>query len=161
MINIYDITQDQEYKPFLRCINSIDIDSETQFDDERTVELLRKYLYLNEFIAEHVYVVGYNLNHSIAGIYCLGIGDYNSCDVYNRNIAIFLLLSGSVYFRLFHNHPNDLLQTSDSDKASATQLEILGRLLEIEFKGSYILARNTWKNIDDDDPFGELYLEKR
>ena len=158
MINIYDIIQDNDYRPILKCINSIDVDSEKQFDDERTVIFLKKYLHLNELISEHVYVVCYNLNHSIAGIYCLGIGNYNSCDVYNRNLAIFLLLSGSIYFRLFHNHPNNLLQASDSDIASAQQLEILGNLLEIKFKGSYILTKNTWKNIEDDDPFGNIYL---
>lgn len=161
MINIYDLIQNENYIPSFKVINTINIDNHTKFDAEKTVNLLKQYLFLNELSTEHVYIVGYNYDYQITGIYCVGIGENDTCNIYNRNVAIFLLLSGSIYFRLFHNHPNNSLEISESDRASAIQLELIGQLLKIEFKGSYILTHKLWRDIYDNDPFGDLYLEGR
>ena len=105
------------------------------------------YYYLDKCDSEHVYLVAFGYNKDVIGLYCVAIGDYEKCDVYNRTINIFLSTIGATEFMLFHNHPDGSLQASDEDRSCSTQLELLGNLIGIKFNGSYVISSRGWKEV--------------
>lgn len=150
MIYQYDLIRDEKLKPSLYPVKEIVKDEKEQYDAYDTVILLNEIYNMNHCVAEHNFVVAYSDLGTILGIYCMSIGDYQSCNVYNREMSMFLALTGAVSFRLYHNHPNNQLIVSDEDKGVAATLEIIGNTLGIEFKGSYIVGRSCWKKTTDD-----------
>ena len=118
--------------------------------DVQSIDLLNDVYKAKDYVAEHNYIIGFNEMGNVLGIYCMSIGNYNSCNIYNRELAMFLALTGSVYFQMYHNHPNDVLIPSDEDLGVAASLEYIGKILGIEFKGSYIIGKTGWKNVKDE-----------
>lgn len=158
MIYQYDIVRDSNLKPTLFTIKEIEHDNTIDYVDD-VINMLNRTYSLSNCVAEHNYIIGYSEMNSILGIYCVSVGDYQSCNIYNREIALFLTLTGSVSFELYHNHPNNILSPSDEDFGVAASLEVLGNVLGISFKGSYIIGKSGWKNINDEHYVYNEYLK--
>lgn len=150
MIHQYEIVRDDNLKPSLFSVKEIDRDNKKPYSEENMVDLLNEVYKAKDYVAEHNFVVGFSEMGNVLGIYCMSVGDYQSCNVYNRELAMFLALTGSVSFQIYHNHPNDVLLPSDEDRGVAASLEYLGKILGVTFKGSFIIGKSGWKNIDDD-----------
>ncbi len=155
----YELLQD-EYRPDLKAVKDLDEESCKIYDEEETIGILNKYYHMRDCLAEHNFAVAYNHNGNILGIYQISIGDYKSCSIYHRELAIFLALIGATQFKIFHNHPNNELIVSDADIGSAAALKTMGDIMEISFGGSYIVAKIGWKSTDDDDPVCNFYREE-
>jgi len=160
MIIQYDLVRDDNLKPYLKSIKDIDEDDKDQYDEEKTIALLNRYWGLKDSIAEHNFAVAYSDMETILGIYCISVGDYKSCDIHHRELAIFLALIGAVSFRVFHNHPNNELVVTDADKGAAATFKIFADILGMEFKGSFIVAKIGWKCTEDEDFICNEYEEE-
>lgn len=150
MIHQYEIIRDDDLKPSLYSVKEIDRDNKESYSEEDVVNLLNDIYKAKDYVAEHNFVIAFSERNTVLGIYCMSVGDYQSCNVYNRELAMFLALTGAVSFQIYHNHPNDILYPSDEDKGVAASLEYLGKILGVNFKGSYIIGKSGWKCIDDD-----------
>lgn len=159
MIYQYDLVRDDDLKPYLQIVKEIDADDTDQYDEESTVFLLNKYYGLKDYIAEHIYAVVYSDVHTILGIYCMSIGDYKSCDIYHRELAMIMALTGAIYFRIFHNHPDSSMEVSEQDKGSAEAFDVFAKVLGVEFKGSFIIGKLGWKSVEDEDVVCNFYEE--
>lgn len=153
MIYQYDLVQDKEHRPHLKVIKKLNIDSKKKYCNEDVLKILNVYLFLREYDSEHAFMVAFDDAHHILGIYNISIGDYNSCDFYNRNVGMFLMLVGAKAFSIFHNHPNGELLASNEDRSKVIAIQTLGQILGVEFKGSYIVTDEGWLEMDKEVHF--------
>lgn len=162
MIIVYNIINNSNNKPMLNIQKEIDIDN-SNMSIEESVEILNEYFDMYHLNVEHAYVIGFDFQMNIIGIYLISIGSTKQCFFYKKSIATFLLLSGAERFILYHNHPDGNLKISDNDNLSTYYIQSLAELLEIEFIDSVIISKNGWRCIKrgevfeyDDDEENEI-----
>lgn len=95
--------------------------------------------YCNE---EYMYVVSMDTGGHIKGIFELGHGDYEKVPGFNRELYIFLLLSGAEAFYIAHNHPNGVLEPSKGDMECTNLMIMCANVLHIEFLDHLILTED-------------------
>lgn len=147
VIKEYILTHDENSTPVLKAIKEIDFVNIYESPEEFSVYLLKDEYYMDVLDSENVYLVMFDGRDRPLGVFHVSIGSYNRCDVYNRTIATILLLTGTKQFLVVHNHPEAQLEASDADKANDAGLYGLGRLLQIDFLGSYIINRNGYLKV--------------
>lgn len=148
MINIYETIINDSGLPELKCVRQINADR-TAYSIRDTAHLLKDELFMNCLADEHVYLIGYNQQLEIIGIFPVSIGDYNSSGIYNRKIVDFIILSGSTSFVIFHNHPSQILLPSEEDKHTLAVLRTIATLIQTELIGSYIIAKDGWFSVEE------------
>lgn len=122
------------------------------------VVFLKNELHLHKLVNEKAYIIGLDAQNCMCGIYEIGIGDYKHVDMYRRETALFLLLSGATTFNMFHNHPSRILKGSEGDMACYYTMQSLGNLLDIQCTGSYILTPKGYCDAENKQPI-HLYEE--
>lgn len=147
MITVYNIVNDGNNQPVLNIQTQLDIDN-NNMSIEESVEILNEYFDMNRLSTEHAYIIGFDYQMNIVGIYLISIGTSKECFFYRKSIATFLLLSNSERFIIYHNHPDGNLEISDNDKISMFHIQSLASILEIEFIDSVIISRNGWRCIN-------------
>jgi DNA repair protein RadC len=147
MIRVYNILNNDKNQPKLNIQREIDID-EKNISIEESVEILNHFFDMRYLGVEHAYLIGYDNEMNIIGIFLVSIGTSNKCFFYKKNIATFLLLSGADRFILFHNHPNGTLDVSTDDSLSTYCIKSLAEALEVEFIDSVIISKKGWKCIE-------------
>lgn len=151
MIKRFEIIQDKDSIVQLKCVEIIDISTGDNLRIDDILYIIKECFFLDILNNEHVYVVSTNYCGKIIGTLLVSIGDYKECNVYNRSIAIFLLLSGAKKFALIHNHPDNQVYSSADDVASSMVIDNLGKLLGIDFMGSYIVGKDGWCKVFDEN----------
>ena len=141
MIEVYDIINDP--LPKLKLTREINEDPHCPQPDY-TVWILDKYFDMGKLFYERCYCVALDESENIKGIMMVSSGDDSGCEVYKKNIGIFLLLIGAAQFIICHNHPNGATKASDDDKISMGTIIDLGKLIEIEMVEDYIITKNGW-----------------
>lgn len=152
MIKIYNILNNHKNQPKLNIVREIDA-NEKNISIEESVEILNHYFDMEYLNVEHAYIIGFDNQMNIVGIFLISIGTSNKCFFYTKSIAVFLLLSGAERFILYHNHPNGDLNISENDQISMFNIKSLANILEIEFIDSVIISKNGWRCIDR----GQIY----
>lgn len=160
MVNFYNILNNKNNQPVLNIQREIDIDG-TNMSIEESIEILNHFFDMNRLNVEHAYLIGFDSKMNIVGIFLISVGTSNKCFFYQKNIATFLLLSGSERFIIYHNHPNGILDASENDMLALFTIKSLAATLEIEFIESVIVTKNGWRCIergqvyeyDEDDEF--------
>lgn len=152
MIRVYNILNNNENQPKLNIQKEIDI-NEKNISIEESVEILNQYFDMNHLSFEHAYIIGFDNQMNIIGMFLISVGSSKNCYFYKRNIATFLLLSGSERFILYHNHPDGNLNASNNDITSMFYIKSLAEVLEVEFVESVIISKKGWKCIER----GDLY----
>ena len=147
MIKVYNILNDYKNQPRLNVQRELDV-NEKNISIEESVEILNKYFDMDYLNVEHAYLIGFDNQMNIIGIFLISVGTSNKCFFYKKSIATFLLLSGTERFILYHNHPNGDLNASENDQSSLINIKILANILEIEFIDSVIISRNGWRCIE-------------
>ena len=149
MIKVYNILNDNN-KPILNIQRELDI-NDKNISIEESVEILNHFLDMNKLNVEHAYLIGFDNQMNAIGIFLVSIGTFNKCFFHRRNIATFLILSGSERFILYHNHPNGTLDLSEDDISSMYGIKSLAENLEIDFIESVIISKNGWRCIERGD----------
>lgn len=97
---------------------------------------------LKDLAYEQLYVMSFNINGKLKAFMCVGSGDYDHCDVFFRNIGMFLLLSGAEKACIVHNHPEDVREQSDDDIDLTDKFDSICKIFNIKSNGSYIFTRS-------------------
>ena len=151
MVKLYNILNDDNNRPILNT--SLELDTNGQnVSIEESVEILNKFFHMDSLGMEHNYIIGFDDQHNITGIFLASIGSSREVRLYKRSIATFLLLSGTTSFVAYHNHPGAvlgvdpeaLLHASDADERCIYWYEQLAEDLEMKFIESVIISRNGW-----------------
>lgn len=147
MIKVYNILNDNNNQPKLNIQKEIDIDGENMSIEE-SVEILNQYFDMFQLGFEHAYMIGFDSKMNIVGIFLISVGSSKNCFFYQKSIAMYLLLSGSERFILYHNHPNGTLDISEDDRCSMMMIKNLATILDVEFIDSVVISKKGWKCIE-------------
>lgn len=154
MIDQYDVIKDENNHPKLLTVSSFPAENDNlMYDDGANVYFLNKYLHLGEMDSEHLFVIAYSEPFCV-GLYLLSLGDFEETSPYsNRNLLMFLALTGANAFRIFHNHPNGVLEASGNDKSNSMTMKTFADYMGIKFLGSLIITKDGWCDVDDEITF--------
>ena len=147
MVNIVNVYNDKNNYPIIKIEKQLDIDG-TNLSIEGSVSILRQAFNLDQMQREYACIMGYDANMTCTGIFLISIGSTRHCYFYNKSIAVFLLLTNSENFILFHNHPNGDLEVSENDKNALNAIKFLASILEVNFIDSVIVTKRGWRTIE-------------
>jgi DNA repair protein RadC len=152
MIRLYDIGRNEKYKcPKLLIKKTF----RKEIDIKETIEFINfvnEDIKLNKYDNEHVYLITTDYYDNIIGVFLISVGDFKGCEVYPRNIATAVLLSGARKFLIMHNHPDGALLFSESDISIVSIMKGISILLETEFINSYIFTAEGYITYTMDSP---------
>ncbi len=146
MVNVYEVIRNDNNMPELLIIKQINYEAKGGRYD--AAFLLKKEFHLDILNVEHNYLIGFSDNW-IMSVFLISIGTNDTCELYYKQIATNLLLSGSESFCLFHNHPNQIINPSDEDINVANDMQKIADLLELDFLGSYIVTKHGFMSTND------------
>lgn len=147
----------REYNLIINDNNILELKPSKLFEDELIIDLkdaiyFMRYNYdMDVLESEKVYLIGFDGNEIMIGLYCVSIGDYNTSNLYNRTIAASALLMSAKKIAVVHNHPGNNISASIEDMQASAKLNKLFEMLELEFLGCYIISRYKWKKVGTDD----------
>ena len=141
MVKEYEVIfkNTKEFVPKLKIVRESSFLEEHLYSEINVGKILGKDYDMSKCVREKGYVVS-RFNEFVNGIYQIGLGDSNSCNMPIRNIITFLALIGATEFSLYHNHPGKKAFPSESDKQYVNYLTVIGNLIGCSFSGSYIIA---------------------
>lgn len=149
MLKEYKIVFDENEFPTLIDVRSFNYNKE-DFDENEILYFMNDKYKLSAMESEVAYLISMDLYNRPKAIYQISMGDYKSCSLYNRTIAMFLLLTASRNFIVIHNHPDGMCYSSKDDIAVKYSLDALSSLLDLNFNGSYIITKNGWCMVTED-----------
>lgn len=142
MINECNILYNENDFPVLNVLRSY---KDIPQNDTSTLSQL-KYLdsktQIKDLAYEQIYVLSHNINGNLKGFMCVGSGDYDHCDVFFRNIGMFILLSGAEKATLIHNHPENVREQTEEDVEFTNKFCSICNMFNIVYNGSYILCHD-------------------
>lgn len=106
------------------------------------LKYLDKKTKLKDLAYEQIYIISHNINGSIKAFMCVGSGDYDHCDIFFRNIGMFLLLSGAEKATIIHNHPENVIDQSSDDVDFTDKFMEICNMFNIKFNGSFIVSHS-------------------
>lgn len=142
MINIYDIGRNDDLLPQLVKVGSYNVERKITSENSTLIDFIHNHMKVNQYDNEHLYLIAMDMYDRALGVFLLGIGDYQGCEVSKRNIAECLVLSGARHFLLVHNHPDGALALSDGDLQFTNDVQELAELFGIVFIGSFVITDN-------------------
>lgn len=142
MIYQYDIARDDEHHPTLIKVKQFNADRKITSTTESLVGFVKNYLHLDKYDNEHMYLIALDLQDNALGVFLLAIGDYKGVEVFKRNIAECLILSGARRFIMFHNHPSGKLSLSKDDLELQNEMFDLGNLFDIAFIANCVITED-------------------
>ena len=142
MIYLYDIARDEERHPTLTKIKSFNVKKEITSENDSLVRFIHEYLKVDSYDNEHMFLLALDMYDRSMGVFLLGIGDYKNVDVFNRNVAECLILSGARRFILVHNHPDGALFLSDGDKQTGIEMKSLGEIFDIKLVANCVVTED-------------------
>ena len=147
-ISQYDVVPIKENYVKLYKVRTILVEDENAFTDSlfEQMIILSQYLDVHSLEREHFYIIACNDEHRIKGIILLNVGEYNKVSPNPKKMILFLLLIDANEFYSIHNHPNHHLKGSQEDALMDATLLSTGSILDIPYKGGYVLDENGYVN---------------
>lgn len=166
MIKEYQIIRNDEGNLTLdlraEMIDDIDyVYDNCEINIEAIGSIFREYYNLDKSIVEKSYCIALDYNRNILGIILISSGDSRSCDMYNKLIGSFALLTGADEIITIHNHPNNNNSASKADIKSNERIKKIAELLEIEFNYNLILTKDDVINFCDEKILEEVLLDEK
>jgi len=153
MINEYNVLYDVNDIPKINVLRSYKDAPKDNTSILSQLKYLESKTNLKDLAYEQVYILSHNINQRIKGFMCVGSGDYDHCDIFFRNIGMFLLLSGAEMATIVHNHPEDVREQSTDDEDLTQKFSTVCDMFNIKNCGSYIISRSGITQI----PLGVFY----
>ncbi len=128
----------QKYRiSYVKETTRFDIDRRTirNSDDVKTAAMM----FLADCPIENFCIFALDNAHRIIGMSTI-TGDSEQCAVYIKNVLRFLLSSSASAFVIAHNHPGGNTTPSAPDWLVVRKLREAGKLLDIDFLDSLIIA---------------------
>lgn len=142
-IKEYIVVNDKEKHPKLKEKNIIEW-SDDFLDYFKIVKFLNDNFYMDILSEEYVYVLSFNCQMEILGVFELSHGNSMESKVGMRELGIFLLLTGAEKFIVAHNHPNGSSKISGADFNITNRMNELARLIDIELVQNFVIGSNSY-----------------
>lgn len=120
-----------------------------KYTEKLGVYIVQKGYNLGFFDLEHVFLLSTNKEGYVNGIINIADGNNRHAEIYLQDVAFYLNTVHAFGFAMYHNHPNNVIRASSDDLVSATDMEELGKEMNIRFYGSYILGQREFIKVGD------------
>lgn len=147
MIKVYDIIKDKNNELKLTIQQIIDDVDNIDIPMEDIINIMNDYFNMCDLAYEKSYIIGFNDDMEVNGLYLVSSGTYDTCYFYKRNIFTFLLLTNSTKMVMIHNHPSGNLKPSDNDISCTNQIRSLANDLGIQLVNSIIISNKGYQFI--------------
>lgn len=107
------------------------------------VIMMNNIFHLNILNEEYVYILSFDWEHKLKGIFELSHGNTENSIVSSHLIYCFLLLTGADNFVIMHNHTTGLSEASTDDMNITHKLLAASTFFDIELLESIIVNENT------------------
>ena len=112
-----------------------------KFNDSREIcSLMKDVFKLHKKAEEHVYLLSFNSNMNLLGVFEVSHGGVKESFASNRSIFVRAVLSGAAYIILVHNHPSGNASPSKQDIHITSQIKEAGKLMDIPLLDHIIIA---------------------
>ena len=98
-------------------------------------------------LKEHLWVLILDKASRVLGITQVSVGDFNRVQMNTREIVQTALLANAASVVLAHNHPSSLIEPSEGDIKSTTEIKLALDLFEINLKDHFILSRTEFSSM--------------
>lgn len=135
----YKVIKDENRHPIL--MNAHKYKWDESFEDYgKIVRMMNQCFNMNKLNEEYGYIVAFDYNLNILGVYEVCHGSSSGMNVNNKEIYTFLLLVGAEQFVLLHNHPSGNLQISNDDYNFTSSVNAFSALININLIESIVIA---------------------
>ena len=124
---------------------------------DNIIDFLNKTFEMNCLEEEYVYIISFNCQMIPQGIFELSHGTADTSLIRMRELAIFLLLSGSNKFIVAHNHPNGSKEVSMEDICITNKIQEMANFIEIEFLQHFTVGNDGYDTCIDNGEDDEIY----
>lgn len=122
---------------------SIDRPCQDLSKEENLYYLINKSMPIKRDYVEKMYVIAMDIDMYLIGIFELSKGNHVECNVYMKELFMFLLLSGASNFMLVHNHPNGYDGFSKKDIDVLQTASSYAEFFNIKLEDAIVLTQNT------------------
>lgn len=148
-IKEYIVVQDNDLHPQLKVKCTYEWDGTDLEDYDNVVDMLNECFNMNILSEEYAYVVSFDSMLNLKGIYQLSHGDSLKTNMRNREIFIFLLLSGADQYIVAHNHVTNCLEPSIEDQFVTREMELATQTFSIDLLEHIIICRDDYTLIKE------------
>lgn len=150
-VNKYVVTRDMK-SDLLRLETDSVINCKRDFHTYKGIaDFFRIDLKMNRLAEEYIYALSLDDSLKPKGLFELGHGTTKETDAGIKELGRFLLLSGAERFVVTHNHPGGTTDPSAADILLTYKFEKLAELLDIEFIQHFVVTKNGYNPLKDDD----------
>lgn len=128
----YRVELNKNQHPFLVAEEEFSLDTLNLGGPKKIVDFLNAKFHLNQRSQEEVYLVSFNNQFEVNGIFMVFRGVINRCLVSTRDIFQRALLSGGKSIAIIHNHPSTFIKPSEDDYKVCQKIKEAGILMDIE-----------------------------
>lgn len=148
-IREYKIIHDELNHPKLIEAHKYEWEGNDFSSYDNIVNMLNDCFYMNKLNEEYVYVLAFNWELDLLGVFELSHGSTKTSLIKTKELYSFLLLSGSDQFIVVHNHPNGSLKISDEDSYVTSDVNAFSSLLDLNMIESIIISNKGYKLIKE------------
>lgn len=141
-INIYDLKLNESKHPYIVKENGVNYGkTDNRFcNPQEIVTMLNNMFDMKNRAEESTYILAFNTNMQLLGIFPMTKGISNASLVGRREIFIRLFLCGANSFVHVHNHPSGNTQPSQADIKVVEKLKDASALVGIAFEDNIIVG---------------------
>lgn len=155
IVNYYKLVSDNDYLPKLKVIDHLEYkgDEKNLIFFEHFLPVFSALTEVRREQSENLYMIGYDYNNVINGIYHLSMGHIKKVEIPIRSIFTCLVLSNSYGFKMLHNHVIKNANPSGDDLASCELFKTIAQYMECEYYGHYIITKEKGYCIEDEEEY--------
>lgn len=145
----YMMVQDEKYHPQLFEKNVYNWRGKDFNTYDKIVNMMNSCFHLKDLNEEHSYIVSFNNNLELVGVYELSHGTRKNCAFDLKALFSFLFLTGTDKYVFLHNHPCGALGISENDISFTKMINSYVFLFDIELMESIIVSKKGYTLIKD------------
>lgn len=129
---------------------------------DKMVDFLNQVFEMEFLEEEYVYVISFNCQMIPQGVFELSHGSADTSIIKMRELAIFLLLSGTNKFIVAHNHPNGSKDVSVNDINITRKIQEMANFIEVDFLQHFTIGNDGYDTCicnEEDKDFEEYNNE--
>lgn len=146
-VNIYSLIDECKLVKEKGC--NISVDSATQPSQIKSI--LDETVYLSHKAEEYIYMLAFNSNMKILGVFEISHGIVNAAICSPREIFIRALLCGATYIIITHNHPSGDMAPSLKDIDVTKRIQSAGEIINIHLLDHIIVTPNGYFSMKESE----------
>lgn len=118
---------------------------------KKVTDMMNQLISMGDLAEEHCYMLAYNTQNIIIGLFFLSKGTVNRSLIGTREVYMRALLCGAVHIILIHNHPSKNVFPSREDLHITKKIHDAGDLIGIHLIDHIIIGGNNFYSLKENN----------